>query len=301
MRCVRALRETRERRNINSGRFCGADVRLNGAGHELTHDRLRHDALHLGGHGARCREASETGARRGCGLLRARESGFGKAPPVARRAAGAGHARQKSHRVAARGRVALATREARPSPSSIVHKAQKKRSARNLVWAFSHQGSCLQKFRDSKRPKRASSNRFSETFLSHSLARARTRDTKTPRPPRFVSRAPWEAHGTPADVLAAEAWLGTSPLVSRASLSARTSAAAAAWISRERVASRHPRLTPFPHSARFRLVHDRVSRARLPATARTSAATTGDSSSRATTATSRIPTPTARSDQICAR
>ena len=65
MRCVRALRETRERRNINSGRFCGADVRLNGAGHELTHDRLRHDALHLGGHGACCREASETGARRG--------------------------------------------------------------------------------------------------------------------------------------------------------------------------------------------------------------------------------------------
>ena len=65
VRCVRALRETRERRNINSGRFCGADVRLNGAGHELTHDRLRHDALHLAGHGARCREASETGARRG--------------------------------------------------------------------------------------------------------------------------------------------------------------------------------------------------------------------------------------------
>lgn len=57
-----------------------------------------------------------------------------------------------------------------------------------------------------------------------------------------------------------------------------------------------PPLRAFP-----RLVHDRVSRARLPATARTSAATTGDSSSRATTATSRIPTPTARSDQICAR
>ena len=171
----------------------------------MTYDRLRHDALHLGGHGACCREASGTGRSAGCGLLRARESGFGKAPPVARRAAGAGHARQKSHRVAARGRVALAAREARPSPSSIVHKAQKKRSARNLVWAFSHQGSCLQKFRDPKRPKRASSNRFSETFLSHSLARARTRDTKTPRPPRFVSRAPWEAHGTPADVSAAEA------------------------------------------------------------------------------------------------
>ena len=45
---------------------------------------------------------------------------------------------------------------------------------------------------------------FSETS-SYSLARARTHDTKTPRSPRFVSRAPWEAHGTPADASAAEA------------------------------------------------------------------------------------------------
>lgn len=140
MRCVRALRETRERRNINSGRFCGADVRLNGAGHELTHDRLRHDALHLGGHGACCREASETGARRGAAYYGRASRVSGKLRPsldVPQVPVTRDKSRTESAR-AVEWRSRLAGRVLRPS--SIVHKAQKKRSARNLVWAFS-QGS----------------------------------------------------------------------------------------------------------------------------------------------------------------
>ena len=152
MRCVRALRETRERRNINSGRFCGAEVRLNGAGHELTHDRLRHDALHLGGHGACCREASETGARRGAAYCGRASRVSGKLRPsldVPQVPVTRDKSRTESAR-AVEWRSRLAGRVLRPS--SIVHKAQKKRSARNLVWAFS-QGSCLQKFRGCQTPK----------------------------------------------------------------------------------------------------------------------------------------------------
>ena len=130
---------------------------------------------------------------------------------------------------------------------------RRKRSGR-LVTSYGHsvRARVCKNFADPKRPKRESSTRFSETFLFHSLARARTRDTKTPRPPRFVSRAPWEVHGTPADVSAAEASARYVPArFARLAVGTHVRRRRRLDFSRARVASRHPRLTPFPHSARF--------------------------------------------------
>lgn len=78
---------------------------------------------------------------------------------------------------------------------------RRKRSGR-LVWAFSQ--AALSAFIN-ERPAAKAPQPTSLRPLLHSLARARTHDTETPRSPRFVSRAPWEAHGTPADASAAEA------------------------------------------------------------------------------------------------
>ena len=299
MRCVRALRETRERRNINSGRFCGADVRLNGAGHELTHDRLRHDALHLGGHGACCREASGTGRSAGCGLLRARESGFGKAPPVARRAAGAGHAWQ-SHTESPRAvewRSRLARRVRRPSPSTV-RQALKERSARMGI----HSGLPVFPMQFSTRSPRELANLFLGDLLLQPRARPHARHEDAPLTALRLSGAMGGSRNSGRRV--GGGGLGSvrpCPFLAPRCRHARPPPPPPGFLE-----SARGRSTPSPDAlpplrAFPRLVHDRVSRARLPATARTSAATTGDSSSRATTATSRISTPTARSDQICAR
>lgn len=233
----------------------------------------------------------------GCGLLRARESGFGKAPPVARRAAGAGHARQKSHRVGARGRVALAAREARPWP--VIG-----RSGR-LVTSYGHsvRARVCKNFADAKRPKRESSTRFCETFLSpQPRARPHARHEDAPPTALRLSGAMGGSRNSGRRVGGG----GLGSVRPRSFRAPRCRHARPPPPPPGFLESARGRSTPSPDAlpplrAFPRLVHDRVSRARLPATARTSAATTGDSSSRATTATSRISTPTARSDQICAR
>lgn len=183
-------------------------------------------------------------------------------------------------------------------PSSIVHKAQKKRSARNLVWAFS-QGSCLQKFRECQ-TLRAQPDSAKPSSL-HSLARARTRHEDAPPTALRLSGAMGGSRNSGRRV--GGGGLGSvRPRSFRAPRCrhARPPPPPPGFLESARgLSTPSPDALP-PLRAFPRLVHDRVSRARLPATAPTSAATTGDSSSRATTATSRISTPTARSDQICA-
>ena len=238
----------------------------------------------------------------GCGLLRARESGFGKAPPVARRAAGAGHARQKSHRVGARGRVALAAREARPSP--VIDRARGSgRLVTSYMYGHSVRARVCKNFADAKRPKRESSTRFCETFLSpQPRARPHARHEDAPPTALRLSGAMGGSRNSGRRVGGG----GLGSVRPRSFRAPRCRHARPPPPPPGFLESARGRSTPSPDAlpplrAFPRLVHDRVSRARLPATARTSAATTGDSSSRATTATSRISTPTARSDQICAR
>ena len=82
----------------------------------MTYDRLRHDALHLGGHGACCREASGTGARR-CAAFCGRASGVsGKLRPslnVPQVPVTRGKSRTESPR-AVEWRSRLARRDGRP-------------------------------------------------------------------------------------------------------------------------------------------------------------------------------------------
>ena len=178
---------------------------------------------------------------------------------------------------------------------------RRKRSGR-LVWAFSQ--AALSAFIN-ERPAAKAPQPTSPRPLLHSLARARTHDTETPRSPRFVSRAPWEAHGTPADASAAEASARCVParFARLAVGTARPPPPPPGFRASARRLHPPPSDVPPPRPrTRFpRTPTRRVSRARLRATVRTSAATTGDTSSRATTATSRISTPTARGVRICAR
>ena len=112
---------------------------------------------------------------------------------------------------------------------------RRKRSGR-LVTSYGHsvRARVCKNFADAKRPKRESSTRFCETFLSPQ-PRARPHATRR-RPAHRASSL--GRHGRFTELRQTcrrrRPRLGTSPLVSRASLSARTSAAAAAWISRER-------------------------------------------------------------------
>ena len=298
VRCVGALRDARERRRINSARFHDTDVQLKGAVPWMTYDRLRHDALHLGCHGACCREASGTGARRGAALLWARESNFGKAPPVARRVASTGRARQESHRFprAVEWRSLLARRVRRPS--SVVAEAKKECSARmgiqsGIQNAFSTRSPC-----DSKL-----ANLFLRYLLPQPRARPQARHEDAPHTALRLSGAMGGSRNSGRRV--GGGGLGSvRPRLLRAPRCrhARPPPPPPRFLESACCPSTPSpdtpyRLCTFPR----RLVDDRVSRARLLATARTSAATTDDTSSRATTATSRISTPTARSDRICAQ
>ena len=274
-------------------------MRLNRAGPWLTYDRLRHDALHLGGHGACCREASGTGRSAGCGLLRARESGFGKAPPVARRAAGAGHAWQ-SHTESPRAvewRSRLARRVRRPSPSTV-RQALKERSARMGI----HSGLPVFPMQFSTRSPRELANLFLGDLLLQPRARPHARHEDAPLTALRLSGAMGGSRNSGRRV--GGGGLGSvrpCPFLAPRCRHARPPPPPPGFPERARGLST-PRLTPPPPLRAFpHLDDDRVSRARLPATARTSAATTGDTSSRATTATSRMSIPTARSDRICAR
>ena len=275
-------------------------MRLKGAVPQLTYDRLRHDALHLGGHGACCREASGTGRSAGCGLLRARESGFGKAPPVARRAAGAGHAWQ-SHTESPRAvewRSRLARRVRRPSPSTV-RQALKERSARMGI----HSGLPVFPMQFSTRSPRELANLFLGDLLLQPRARPHARHEDAPLTALRLSGAMGGSRNSGRRV--GGGGLGSvRPRLLRAPRCrhARPPPPPPRFLESACCPSTPSpdtpyRLCTFPR----RLVDDRVSRARLLATARTSAATTDDTSSRATTATSRISTPTARSDRICAQ
>ena len=200
----------------------------------MTYDRLRHDALHLGGHGACCREASGTGRSAGCGLLRARESGFGKAPPVARRAAGAGHAWQ-SHTESPRAvewRSRLARRVLRRHRSCT----RRKRSGR-LVTSYGHSVIRARVCKNFAIPNAQSVQAQTDSPKPSSLIASRAPARATRRRPAHRASS-LGRHGRLTELRQTcrrrRPRLGTSPLVSRASLSARTSAAAAAWISRER-------------------------------------------------------------------
>ena len=200
----------------------------------MTYDRLRHDALHLGGHGACCREASGTGRSAGCGLLRARESGFGKAPPVARRAAGAGHAWQ-SHTESPRAvewRSRLARRVLRRHRSCT----RRKRSGR-LVTSYGHSVIRARVCKNFAIPNAQSVQAQTDSPKPSSLIASRAPARATRRRPAHRASS-LGRHGRFTELRQTcrrrRPRLGTSPLVSRASLSARTSAAAAAWISRER-------------------------------------------------------------------
>ena len=299
MRCVRALRETRERRNINSGRFCGADVRLNGAGHELTHDRLRHDALHLGGHGACCREASETGARRGAAYCGRASRVSGKLRPsldVPQVPVTRDKSRTESAR-AVEWRSRLARRVRRPSPSTV-RQALKERSARMGI----HSGLPVFPMQFSTRSPRELANLFLGDLLLQPRARPHARHEDAPLTALRLSGAMGGSRNSGRRV--GGGGLGSvrpCPFLAPRCRHARPPPPPPGFPERARGLST-PRLTPPPPLRAFpHLDDDRVSRARLPATARTSAATTGDTSSRATTATSRMSIPTARSDRICAR
>ena len=234
MRCVRALRETRERRNINSGRFCGADVRLNGAGHELTHDRLRHDALHLGGHGACCREASETGARRGAAYCGRASRVSGKLRPsldVPQVPVTRDKSRTESPRVV-EWRSRLARRVLRRHRSCT----RRKRSGR-LVTSYGHSVIGARVCKNFAIPNAQSVQAQTDSPKPSSLIASRAPARATRRRPAHRASS-LGRHGRLTELRQTcrrrRPRLGTSPLVSRASLSARTSAAAAAWISRER-------------------------------------------------------------------
>jgi hypothetical protein len=236
-----------------------------------------------------------------CGLLRARESGFGEAPPVAQRAAGAGHARQESHRVAARGRVALTAREARRSP--VIDRAA---GAKEAVGLYGHSVRLHCKLSSTNAPPRKLPTNLSETSSPQPRARPHARHGDAPLTALRLSGAMGGSRNSGRRV--GGGGLGSvRPRPFRAPRCRHgTSAAAAAWISRKRASPPPSTLAadvppPRPRTRFPRTPTRRVSRARLRATARTSAATTGDTSSRATTATSRISTPTARGVRICAR
>lgn len=178
---------------------------------------------------------------------------------------------------------------------------RRKRSGR-LVWAFSQ--AALSAFNE--RPARESSpTNLSETSSPQPRARPHARHGDAPLTALRLSGAMGGSRNSGRRV--GGGGLGSvRPRPFRAPRCRHgTSAAAAAWISRKRASPPDTLAAdvppPRPRTRFPRMSTRRVSRARLPATARTSAATTGDTSSRATTATSRISTPTARDVRICAR
>ena len=180
---------------------------------------------------------------------------------------------------------------------------RRKRSGR-LVTSYGHsvRARVCKNFANAKRPKRESSTRFCETFLSpQPRARPHARHEDAPPTALRLSGAMGGSRNSGRRV--GGGGLGSvRPRSFRAPRCrhARPPPPPPGFLESARgLSTPSPDALP-PLRAFPRLVHDRVSRARLPATAPTSAATTGDSSSRATTATSRISTPTARSDQICA-
>ena len=171
-----------------------------------------------------------------CGLLRARESGFREASPVAQRAAGAGHARQESHRVAARGRVALTVREARRSP--VIDRAA---GAKEAVGSYGHSVRLHCQLSTNAPPAKAPQPTFRDLFSTASRAPARTtrrrpahRASSLGRHGRLTELRPTRRRRRPR--------LGASPPVSRASLSARhVRRRRRLDFAKARVASRHPR------------------------------------------------------------
>ena len=177
--------------------------------------------------------------------------------------------------------------------------AQKKRSARMGI-----QSGCTVSFQRTPRPRKLPTN-LSETSSPQPRARPHARHGDAPLTALRLSGAMGGSRNSGRRV--GGGGLGSvRPRPFRAPRCRHgTSAAAAAWISRKRASPPDTLAAdvppPRPRTRFPRMSTRRVSRARLPATARTSAATTGDTSSRATTATSRISTPTARDVRICAR